>query len=155
MFFPDSDWESPSYFELQWYWSAVFSWEFNMASLKTKLQADILLISFTHFAAMTECTDHTERYLWPLTQKRTTRLSVRTGETHGYRTGEKRVTKPFETDETERVNGSWIISNGWDWTTERLMNNFERIAMNGWTAHVKFKRKTVNRWTGKKTYANG
>ena len=33
-----------------------------MASLKTKLQARILLISFTHFAAMTEYTDHTERY---------------------------------------------------------------------------------------------
>ena len=57
------------------------------------------------------------------------------GKTHGYRTGKKRLTNPFGTGETERLNGLLNILNGLPWTAERLAKNFKRVVMNEWTAY--------------------
>ena len=48
------------------------------------------------------------------------------GETHSCRTGKKRPTKPFETDETDRLI---IFSERIGMTAERLAKNFERIVI--------------------------
>ena len=48
------------------------------------------------------------------------------GETHGCRTGEKRPTKPFEMDETERLI---IYSERIGMTAERLAKNFEQMVI--------------------------
>ena len=48
------------------------------------------------------------------------------GETHGCRTAEKRPTKPFEMDETERLI---IYPERIGMTAERLAKNFEQMVI--------------------------
>ena len=47
------------------------------------------------------------------------------------------------------------VWNGWNWTAERLMNFSERIAMNGWTAHEKFRTDGHERVNGLLIILNG
>ena len=96
------------------------------------------------------------------------------GETHGCRTGEKRLMKPFEMDETERLI---IYSEQIGMTAERLAKNFEQMVitsewlkkfsngrperLNGgsnisngwsWTARQKLRTDGNHGWTAKKNF---
>ena len=73
------------------------------------------------------------------------------GETHGCRTAEKRPTKPFEMDETERLI---IYPEQIGMTAERLAKNFEQMVITSeWLK--KFSNGGPERLNGRSNISNG
>ena len=89
--------------------------------------------------------DHTKRELtpsklWPLTRKRT--LTV--------------IRSTAKRSASERMKNGWPSRlKRFPWTAERPKKNFERLAVNGWTAKEKFRTACGERLNGQRKISNG